>query len=109
MERIGKALETQPGNAVITGHTDNVPIKTLRFPSNFDLSVARAETVKTIVASFLSDASRVTSEGHGDTEPVADNKSPDGRRKNRRIELVVQKPEAAAAATAAVAQPATTQ
>lgn len=109
MERIGKALETQPGNAVITGHTDNVPIKTLRFPSNFDLSVARAETVKTIVASFLSDASRVTSEGHGDTEPVADNKSPDGRRKNRRIELVVQKPEAAAAATAAATQPATTQ
>jgi type VI secretion system protein ImpK len=109
MERIGKALQTQPGNAVITGHTDNVPIKTLRFPSNYELSLARAETVKAIVASFLSDPSRVTSEGHGETEPVVDNKTPENRRKNRRIELVVDKPEAAEAATAAAAQPGTTQ
>lgn len=96
MERIGKALETQPGVAKITGHTDNVPIKTLRFPSNYDLSVARAETVKAIVAALLSDASRVTSEGKGETEPVAKNNTPEGRRKNRRIELVVLKPDAAA-------------
>jgi len=96
MERIGKALETQPGVAKITGHTDNVPIKTLRFPSNYDLSVARAETVKAIVAALLSDASRVTSEGKGETEPVAKNDTPEGRRKNRRIELVVLKPDAAA-------------
>jgi type VI secretion system protein ImpK len=97
MERIGKALETQPGAAKITGHTDNVPIKTLRFPSNYDLSVARAETVKAIVVAFLSDASRVTSEGKGETEPVAKNDTPDGRRKNRRIELVVLKSVADAA------------
>ena len=96
MERIGKALETQPGTASITGHTDNVPIKTLRFPSNYDLSVARAETVKAIVVALLSDASRVTSEGKGETEPVAKNDTPEGRRKNRRIELIVLKPEAAA-------------
>src|SRR5882672_6354182 len=93
MERIGKALETQPGNAVITGHTDNVPIKkSLRFPSNYHLSVARAETVKAIVIAQLSDAARVTSEGRGETEPVADNKTPEGRKRNRRIELIVQKP-----------------
>src|SRR5882724_4625401 len=96
MERIGKALETQPGTASITGHTDNVPIKTLRFPSNYDLSVARAETVKAIVVALLSDASRVTSEGKGETEPVAKNDTPEGRRKNRRIELIVLKPDAAA-------------
>jgi type VI secretion system protein ImpK len=96
MERIGKALETQPGVAKITGHTDNVPIKTLRFPSNYDLSVARAETVKAIVVALLSDSSRVTSEGKGETEPVAKNDTPEGRRKNRRIELIVLKPDAAA-------------
>src|SRR5882672_7176207 len=96
MERIGKALETQPGTASITGHTDNVPIKTLRFPSNYDLSVARAETVKAIVVALLSDASRVTSEGKGETEPVAKNDTPEGRRKNRRIDLIVLKPDAAA-------------
>ena len=68
MERIGKALETQLGSAVITGHTDNVPIKkSLRFPSNYHLSVARAETVKAIVIAQLSDASRVTSEGRGES------------------------------------------
>ena len=97
MERIGKALETQPGNAVITGHTDNVPIKkSLRFPSNYHLSVARAETVKAIVVAELSDPSRVTSQGLGETEPVADNKTAEGRRRNRRIELIVQKPAEAA-------------
>src|SRR5215813_11560504 len=109
MERIGKALETQPGIAAITGHTDNVPIKTLRFPSNYDLSVARAETVKEIVVGFLADPSRVTSEGKGDTEPVADNKTPEGRRKNRRIELIVQKPEATAPVAATQPGAATTQ
>jgi len=100
MERIGTALETQPGRAVITGHTDNVPVtKSLRFPSNYHLSVARAETVKAIVVSKLSDPSRVTSEGRGETEPVADNKTPEGRKRNRRIELIVQKPEEGAAQT----------
>ena len=99
MERIGKALETQPGVAVITGHTDNVPIKKLRFPSNYHLSVARAESVKAIVDAELSDSSRVTSEGRGDNDPVASNDTADGRRKNRRIELVVLKPDAAAPET----------
>jgi type VI secretion system protein ImpK len=94
MKRIGEALETQLGNAVITGHTDNVPIKkSLRFPSNYHLSVARAETVKELVVAGLSDPSRVTSEGRGETEPVADNAKPEGRKRNRRIELIVQKPE----------------
>jgi len=45
---------------------------------------------------LLSDASRVTSEGKGETEPVAKNDTPEGRRKNRRIELIVLKPDAAA-------------
>ena len=98
MERIGKALQDQPGNAIITGHTDNVPIKkSLRFPSNYHLSVARAETVKAIVATELQDPSRVTAEGRGENEPVADNSTAEGRRKNRRIELIVFKTEEAAA------------
>jgi type VI secretion system protein ImpK len=98
MERIGKALQDQPGDALITGHTDNVPIKkSLRFPSNYHLSVARADTVKAIVTAGLSDPSRVTAEGRGENEPVADNGTPEGRRKNRRIELIVFKTEDAAA------------
>jgi len=104
MERIGKALQTQPGVAVITGYTDNVPIKSLRFPSNYHLSVARAETVKAMVDAELSDPARVSSEGRGENDPVASNATPEGRRKNRRIELIVLKPEAGAPAT----QPGTT-
>jgi len=101
MERIGKALQDQPGNAVITGHTDNVPIrKSLRFPSNYHLSVARAETVKSMVTAELSDPSRVTAEGRGESEPVAENSTAEGRRKNRRIELIVFKTEDAATAAA---------
>ena len=45
-----------------------------------------------LVVGQLSDASRVTSEGRGETEPVADNKTPEGRKRNRRIELIVMKP-----------------
>jgi type VI secretion system protein ImpK len=98
MERIGQALQDQAGQALITGHTDNVPIrKSLRFPSNYHLSVARADTVKAIVTAGLSDPSRVTAEGRGENEPVADNGTPEGRRKNRRIELIVFKAEDAAA------------
>jgi type VI secretion system protein ImpK len=103
MTRVGKALETEPGTAVITGHTDNVPIKTLRFPSNFELSVARADSVAKIVDAQMSDPSRLTSEGRGEAEPIADNKTPEGRRQNRRIELIVMKPAEAAAVGQAVA------
>jgi type VI secretion system protein ImpK len=92
MERIGRALQDQPGVAVITGHTDSVPItKSLRFPSNYHLSVARAEAVKKIVEAELSDPARVTAEGRGENEPIADNASAEGRAKNRRIELIVLK------------------
>jgi type VI secretion system protein ImpK len=100
MERIGKALQDQPGQALITGHTDNVPIrKSLRFPSNYHLSVARAETVKAIVVEELQDPSRVTAEGRGENEPLPDNdpNTKEGQRKNRRIELIVFKSEVAEA------------
>ena len=103
MTRVGKAMETEPGTAVLTGHTDNVPIKTLRFPSNFELSVARAESVAKIVIAQMTDPSRVTAEGRGEAEPIADNKTAEGRRQNRRIELIVMKPAEAKAADQAAA------
>jgi len=109
MTRVGKAMETEPGTAVITGHTDNVPIKTLRFPSNFELSVARAESVAKIVIAQMTDPSRVTAEGRGDAEPIGDNKTPEGKRQNRRIELIVMKPAEAQAADQAAAPAAPAQ
>ena len=68
----------------IEGHTDNVGDK----KSNLDLSRRRAESVVNYLSAKGVDAKRLKSDGKGDTIPVADNRSEDGRAKNRRVELV---------------------
>lgn len=89
LERIGQALEQLPGRIVITGHTDNRPIHSVRFPSNWHLSKARAQAVAAVIERFLSDPTRISVEGRGDTEPVASNDTPEGRAKNRRVEILL--------------------
>ncbi len=89
LERIGKALEQVEGRIVITGHTDNRPIRSVRFPSNWYLSKARAQAVAAVIERFLSDPKRITVEGRGDTEPVASNETAEGRAKNRRVEILL--------------------
>jgi type VI secretion system protein ImpK len=89
LNRIGDALNGRPGKVLITGHTDNIPIRTIRFPSNWHLSQARADAVADIVKSRLSDKSRLSAEGMADTEPVASNDTPDGREANRRIDVIL--------------------
>lgn len=91
IEAIGQALEEEQGRVVVTGHSDNTPIRSARFPSNYHLSQARAETVRNLIANWLSVPSRVTAEGMADTQPIADNETPAGREKNRRIEVVIHK------------------
>ncbi len=87
-ERIGKALNDVPGPVLIAGHTDNQPIRSLRFPSNWHLSKDRAASVK-VVLSGLVKPERLTAEGRADTEPLADNNSAEGRAKNRRVEITL--------------------
>ncbi len=87
-EHIGAALAQVPGTVVIAGHTDNQPIRSLRFPSNWHLSKARADNVKALLAAFVK-PERMTAEGRADTEPVADNGSPEGRARNRRVEITL--------------------
>jgi type VI secretion system protein ImpK len=94
--RIGEALETERGAVTIAGYTDNVPIRTVRFPSNYHLSTARAEAVRDIVKKHVTDASRLTAEGRGEADPIGDNATPEGREANRRIEFVLTKTEVAA-------------
>ena len=81
-----------PGNEVeVRGHTDNVPIRYSSYKSNWDLSCARAvSVVRYLVESegFAADKLLVT--GCGDTRPVASNDTAEGRRKNRRAEIVVR-------------------
>ncbi len=74
----------------VTGHTDNVPIKAHKFKSNWELSTARAVEVVNLMISDGMDAKRLSAAGYADTLPVGDNATDDGRRANRRIEIVVQ-------------------
>jgi chemotaxis protein MotB len=73
----------------VTGHTDNIPIKSAKFKSNWELSTARAlEVVKLMISSGM-DPKRLSAAGYADSLPVAGNDTDDGRRQNRRIEIVV--------------------
>lgn len=91
---IAAALEPEPGPITIVGHTDNVkPRKSSAFKSNFDLSVARAKAVEAMMAPRFSDPSRITVDGKGEDEPIADNATPEGRAQNRRVDLMIPKEE----------------
>lgn len=85
---IGKALATLPGNVMVTGHTDNQPIRTLRFPSNWHLSKERAEVVRSELGRVVQ-PERLRAEGRADAQPIADNASPAGRARNRRVEVTL--------------------
>jgi type VI secretion system protein ImpK len=89
--RIGDQIEKEPGQVQVIGHTDNVPIRTIRFPSNFALSEARAKAAAALISSRLTSPNRVAAQGRGDTEPVNSNATPAGREANRRIEIILTK------------------
>jgi type VI secretion system protein ImpK len=89
LQRLAKLLEKSAGPVRVVGHTDSVPIKTIRFPSNFVLSEARAKAVSDILKAGLSHPDRVAIEGKGADVPIASNKTPEGRARNRRVDIVV--------------------
>jgi type VI secretion system protein ImpK len=91
LERIGEALAAEKGSVQVIGYTDNQPIRTVRFPSNFDLSAARAKAAAAIIGRTIGDAGRITTEGKGEADPLADNAKPEGREQNRRIEVVLRR------------------
>lgn len=87
---MAEVLEGIPGDLTIEGHTDNVPIRTDRFYSNWDLSAARAAAVANVlVARDQVDPQRLAVTGLADTEPRVPNTSPDNRAKNRRVEIII--------------------
>jgi chemotaxis protein MotB len=87
---IAQVLRTMPERRFqVAGHTDNVKIQTPRFPSNWELSTARAvEVVKLLVDSGM-DTKNLSAAGYGEFAPVDPNDTPDGRAKNRRIEITL--------------------
>lgn len=93
LERIGDALRTLPGKVIVIGHTDDTkPGLSARFPSNYDLSKARAAGVMALLAPRAGPPERYSAEGRGDTEPLVANDTPANRARNRRVDIVVQGP-----------------
>jgi len=86
--RIGQALAEVKGEVLITGHSDSQPIRSLRFPSNWHLSTARAEAVRTALVPLVEPA-RMKAEGKADAEPLAPNDTPANRARNRRVDIVL--------------------
>jgi type VI secretion system protein ImpK len=87
--KIGAVLKNEPGPLLVTGHTDSQPIRTLKFPSNWHLSSARANAVMVLLAESIIEPGKLVSEGRADTEPIASNETAEGRQQNRRIEIKV--------------------
>ena len=93
--RIGVALKDRPGPITVAGYSDNIPLSRRgRFKDNAALSLARAQQAAKLLAAELGGFDRLTAEGRGEKDPVADNATPDGRAENRRIEILLVKQEA---------------
>ena len=92
MNRIGDAVVKSPGKVVVAGHSDDVPISTKRFRSNWELSSARAVTVvHALLQNPDIEATRVLVEGHADSHPLVPNDSSENRAINRRVELILER------------------
>lgn len=91
--RLAVTLEKEPGKIRIVGHTDNTPMSSTRFPSNFELSLERAKAAATVLKQGLSNPSRVEVEGKGADAPIDTNATPAGRANNRRVEIFIARSE----------------
>jgi outer membrane protein OmpA-like peptidoglycan-associated protein len=86
LQNLAASLQKNPEtNVIIIGHTDN----TGSAAHNIDLSIKRADAVKNYIALANVDPNRLSVQGKGDTEPIADNGTPEGRAQNRRVEIVI--------------------
>ena len=82
--------ESDPFEVVVVGHTDNVPINTARFSSNWDLSVARAVNILSLLIEESGlDPDNFSARGCGEQKPIADNDTEEGRQMNRRVEVLI--------------------
>ncbi|WXR60597.1 flagellar motor protein MotB [Peptostreptococcaceae bacterium AGR-M142] len=90
LKEIGKDLNKINNKILVEGHTDNVPINSLKYSSNWELSSARAINVVNFLSKELNiDSSRFSVSGYGSTSPISNNSTKEGRAKNRRIEIVI--------------------
>ncbi|NOZ74587.1 MAG: flagellar motor protein MotB [FCB group bacterium] len=93
MAKISELLKQFPYHIKIEGHTDNVPIHTDEYPSNWELSANRASKIVRYLIEHGIDPTQLSCEGFAEYRPVASNDTPEGRAKNRRVEIVYQRGE----------------
>jgi chemotaxis protein MotB len=92
-DRISSVLASVSSNIRIEGHTDNIPIHTPRFQSNWELSSARAtEIIRLFLTREAIAPGRLSAAGYAEFHPIADNSTDDGRRLNRRVDIVIIAP-----------------
>lgn len=89
IDRIARAMNGVSGKILVTGYSDNVPIRSARFASNWALSLARAESVTLQLQKHLNDPQRIKTEGRGESNPIAANNSKENRALNRRVEITL--------------------
>lgn len=90
IDEIREVLREKPGKVFVEGHTDNIPIKTARFRSNWELSSSRAVSVAHELMKDDINERRFAISGYSDTVPLVANNSRDNRARNRRVEIVIQ-------------------
>ncbi len=89
LKGIAEIIKPLPNQIRVEGHTDNVPIKTVSFPSNWELSAARAASVVHLFARYGVDSSHMAATGFGEFRPITANEQEEGRQKNRRVAMVI--------------------
>jgi chemotaxis protein MotB len=90
LDTVGHVLAGVDYLVAVEGHTDNMPIRTPQFPSNWELSAARAASVVRLFVETGMDPRRLTAIGYADQRPKADNSLPDGRQQNRRVAITIE-------------------
>ena len=89
---VGEMIDDIPNQVLVEGHTDNVPIHTPQFPSNWELSVARAVVVVRYLSERMSvEPHRLAAVGYSEYHPVASNITPEGRQLNRRVNIIISR------------------
>lgn len=90
LANVGRILAGSDFPITVEGHTDNTPIGTPQFPSNWELSAVRATSVVRLFIENGVDPRLLTAAGYADQRPVADNATPEGRQRNRRVAITIE-------------------
>ncbi len=89
IDRVAQAMNNVSGRILVVGYSDNVPIRSARFASNYELSLERARSVQSLLQKHLSLPERVKAEGRGEMNPIAPNTTAENRARNRRVEITL--------------------